>query len=74
MLCVASVCARTYTPADVPNVHVADSTRYVSNPDGVLSPQAEARLNAQLASLLGHRKALRKEAKFYPALLQRLSI
>ena len=51
MLCAASVTARTYTPSDVPNVHVADSTRYVSNPDGVLSPQAEATLNAQLARI-----------------------
>lgn len=40
---------RQYTPDKVPNVHVADSTRYVSNPDGVLSPAAEAALNAQLA-------------------------
>ncbi len=51
MLCAASVTARTYIPSDVPNVHVADSTRYVSNPDGVLSPQAEATLNAQLARI-----------------------
>ncbi|MCM1028096.1 MAG: TPM domain-containing protein [Pseudoflavonifractor sp.] len=34
---------------EIPNVHVADRTRYVSNPDGVLSPEAEAKLNQMLA-------------------------
>lgn len=36
---------------DVPNVHVADRTRYVSNPDNILSPESEARLNAMLADV-----------------------
>lgn len=35
--------------SDIPNVHVADRTRYVSNPDGVLSSETEARLNQMLA-------------------------
>lgn len=35
--------------ADIPNVHVADRTRYVSNPDGVLSPAAVDSLDAVLA-------------------------
>lgn len=43
--------AATYGVEDIPNVHVADRMRYVSNPDGILSPDAEARLNAQLADL-----------------------
>lgn len=43
--------ARTYSVSDVPNVHVADRTRYVSNPDGILSPSAEAQINTMLSSL-----------------------
>lgn len=39
------------TVDEVPNVHVADRTQYVSNPAGVLSPDAVSRLNAQIASL-----------------------
>ena len=33
---------------DIPNVHVADRTRYVSNPDGVLSPAAVDSLDRML--------------------------
>ena len=33
----AAMTARTYTPEQIPNVHVEDSTRFVSNPDGILS-------------------------------------
>ena len=40
-----------YTPRDIPNVHLADRTRYVSNPDGVLSPAAETRLDSLLAGV-----------------------
>lgn len=36
---------------DVPNAHVADSTRFVSNPDGVLSAESEMRLNQSLRDL-----------------------
>ncbi|MCM1336178.1 MAG: TPM domain-containing protein [Candidatus Amulumruptor caecigallinarius] len=36
---------------DVPNVHLADSTRFVSNPAGVLSQQAVAQIDAQLAQI-----------------------
>lgn len=32
--------ARTYSVDEIPNVHVADSSRYVSDPDGTLSPAA----------------------------------
>ncbi|MBD5193340.1 MAG: TPM domain-containing protein [Bacteroides sp.] len=38
-----------HTVATVPNVHVADRTQYVSNPDGVLSPEAVTQLNSLLA-------------------------
>lgn len=36
---------------EVPNVHVADRSRYVSNPSGVLSAGAVASLDAEIASL-----------------------
>lgn len=35
----------------VPNVHIADRSKYVSNPDGVLSSEATARLNDILGRL-----------------------
>lgn len=38
----------TYSVKDIPNVHIADSTRFVSNPDGILSPQGEAEINRAL--------------------------
>lgn len=34
--------ARARGIEDIPNVHVADRTRYLSNPDGVISPEAQA--------------------------------
>lgn len=43
--------AATYRVDDIPNVHRADSTRFVSNPDGILSRQAEADINAMLQRL-----------------------
>lgn len=49
MAAVITVGAETVD--EVPNVHVADRTRYVSNPDGVLSSDAVARIDARLASL-----------------------
>lgn len=35
----------------MPAVHLADSTRWVSNPDGILSAEAEAAINGQLRQL-----------------------
>ena len=49
-LAVASALA-AYSPADIPNVHKANRTRYVSNPDGVLSRQAEERLDSLLGAV-----------------------
>lgn len=42
---------RTYRVEDIPNVQVADRTRFVSNPDGLLSPQAVYRIDTMLYSL-----------------------
>ena len=39
------------TVDEVPNVHVADRTQYVSNPSGILSSAAVSNLNAQIGAL-----------------------
>lgn len=53
MFFVAAVAsAATYSVGSVPNVHLADSTRFVSNPDGILSPAAEAQANELLRRLM----------------------
>ncbi|MDE6165125.1 MAG: TPM domain-containing protein, partial [Muribaculaceae bacterium] len=38
---VAPVIAGVYDVESIPNVHVADRTRFLSNPDGVISPAAQ---------------------------------
>lgn len=48
---IFSSLAATYTPAQVPNAHAEDSTRYVSNPDGILSQAAESRINLILRNI-----------------------
>lgn len=47
----ATVGARTWKPGEVPNVQLADRTRYVSNPDGILSDAAVARIDSECAAL-----------------------
>lgn len=42
------VAAMGYTVDQIPNVHVSDSTKFVSNPDGILSPETVASLNANI--------------------------
>ncbi|MDE7408260.1 MAG: TPM domain-containing protein, partial [Muribaculaceae bacterium] len=49
MAVMSAISVRAYTVDEIPNVHVADRTKYVSNPDGVLSPSAVM----QLDSLVG---------------------
>lgn len=44
--------ARTYSVSDIPNVHLADSTRFVSNPDSILSGVGEAMTNDLLHNLM----------------------
>lgn len=50
-VCCIAAFAAGYTVDRIPSVHLADSTRFVSNPDGVLSPAAEAQLNEMLRAL-----------------------
>lgn len=48
---LAAFCCAAITVEDVPNVHVADRTRYVSNPDAVLSESAVSDLDVALGQL-----------------------
>lgn len=51
--CAASVCGQTraYGVEDIPNVQVMDRTRFVSNPDGLLSASAVYRIDTMLYAL-----------------------
>lgn len=42
----------SYSVSDIPNVHLTDSTRFVSNPDGILSTAAVADADAMLRKLM----------------------
>ena len=46
-----SALAGTYRPDEIPNVQRMDRQRYVSDPDGILSAAATARINSVCASL-----------------------
>ncbi|MDE6165645.1 MAG: TPM domain-containing protein, partial [Muribaculaceae bacterium] len=46
------VSAGRYSTGTVPNVHLTDSTRFVTNPDGILSAEAEAKANLMLQQLM----------------------
>ena len=43
--------AKDYTIQEIPMVHLQDRTRYVSNPDGILSPSAVATMDSILYAL-----------------------
>jgi uncharacterized protein len=51
LLASVSAPAATYTVDQVPNVHVADRTRYVSNPDGILTAAAQAQADSIIAGI-----------------------
>lgn len=51
MLTFIGMHAATYTVEQIPNVHVADSSQYVSNPDGILQPATVAQMNALLRNI-----------------------
>ena len=46
-----SVQAKEYTIKEIPMVHLQDRTRYVSNPDNILSPSAVATMDSILYAL-----------------------
>lgn len=45
------VLGRDFTPADMPNVNVADRMEFVSDPAGLLTPSVRAEVNARLYKL-----------------------
>ena len=51
LCCTLGVQAKVYKVDDVPLVHLQDRTRYVSNPDGVLSAAAVATIDSIFFSL-----------------------
>ena len=51
LLSSLTLSAATYGVRDVPNVHVADSSAFVADPDGLLSAGAKARINQQLRKI-----------------------
>ena len=52
LLCCLPVAeAKVYRVEDVPMVHLADRTRYVSNPDGILSASSVAAIDGMLLAL-----------------------
>ena len=46
-----SLQAKEYTVKEIPMVHLQDRTRYVSNPDGILSPSSVATMDSILYAL-----------------------
>ncbi|MBO4943204.1 MAG: TPM domain-containing protein [Muribaculaceae bacterium] len=51
MLLALSASAAVYSVDEIPNVHIADSTRYVSDPDNILSPAARAGVDSIMADI-----------------------
>lgn len=51
LLLTISVTAQTYTVASVPNVQLKNNRAFVSNPDGIISAQATARIDSMLYHL-----------------------
>ena len=51
LCCCMTVAAKEYKVEDVPMVHIMDRTRYVSNPDNILSASTVAAIDTTLFSL-----------------------
>lgn len=51
IMAVASLVSQAYTVDQIPNVHVENRTRYVSNPDAILSPQAQTQADSILSNI-----------------------
>jgi len=52
VVCAFWAGAKSYTPADVPNVHLSDSNKFVSDPDSLLSASARAQADSRLRALM----------------------
>lgn len=51
LIIVTNLFGNGYRPEDIPNVHIQNRARYVSNPDNILSPIAEARIDSTLSDI-----------------------
>ena len=51
LACTLPALAGTYRADEIPNVQRMDRRRYVSDPDGILSPAAVAHIDSVCASL-----------------------
>ena len=51
LVCALTSAAKVYKVEEVPTVHIADRTRFVSNPDGIISPQAQAAADSTLSRI-----------------------
>lgn len=51
LLSSAAIMARSYKIDEIPNVNLSDRTRFVSNPDGILSPAAQSAVDSTLSRL-----------------------
>ena len=51
VMTAVSAVARTWSVNDLPNVHVADRTHFLTNPDGIVSPSAQASIDSTLSRL-----------------------
>ncbi len=51
LACTASLTARSYTPATLPNSQLTDARRFTTNPDGILTPATEAAIDGLCAEM-----------------------
>lgn len=52
VICVLAAGAKSYSPADVPNVHLSDRSKFISDPDSLLSSPARAQADSRLRALM----------------------
>lgn len=50
-LTATAACFAAYKVDDIPNVHLENRTRYVTNPDGILSPAAQAQADSIISAI-----------------------
>lgn len=51
ILVATAACVAAYKVDDIPNVHLKDRTRFVTNPDGILSAEAQARADSIISDI-----------------------
>ena len=51
ILIASTAFATTYTPETVPNVHVQNRTRFLTNPDGIISLSTQAEIDSVFAKI-----------------------